>query len=54
MRTVKAKGLTIPKTKKRKHMSSLEREKADKAREHAIMAYRTMRKKQLLEKNKSL
>lgn len=28
-------------------MSSLEREKADKAREHAIMAYRTMRKKQI-------
>lgn len=54
VKTVKTKGLTVPKTKKRKHMSSLEREKADKAREHAIMAYRTMRKKQLQQKNKSM
>lgn len=54
MQTVKAKGLTVQKTKKRKHMSSLERAKADKAREHAIMAYRTMRKKQLQQKNKSM
>ncbi|XP_068762007.1 coiled-coil domain-containing protein 137-like [Montipora capricornis] len=41
---------SVPKTKKRKHMSTLEREKADKAREGAIMAYRTMRKKQLQER----
>ncbi|KAK2571857.1 hypothetical protein P5673_003264 [Acropora cervicornis] len=54
VKTVKTKGLTVPKTKKRKHMSSLEREKADKAREHAIMAYRTMRKKQLQQNNKSM
>lgn len=40
----------IPKTKKRKHMSALEQEKADKEREHAIMAYRMIRKQRLQEK----
>jgi len=40
----------LPKTKKRKHMSVVEREKADKERERAIMAYRLMRKQQLQEK----
>ncbi|CAH3164339.1 unnamed protein product [Porites evermanni] len=43
-----------PKTKKRKHMSAVEREKADKERERAIMAYRLMRKQRLQGKKESL
>lgn len=41
----------LPKTKKRKHMSALEQDKADKERERAIMAYRLMRKQRLQERN---
>lgn len=41
----------LPKAKKRKHMSALEQDKADKERERAIMAYRLMRKQRLQEKN---
>ena len=43
-----------PKTKKRKHMSAVEREKADKERERAIMAYRVMRKQRLRGKEESV
>lgn len=46
--TTKDSGL--PKTKKRKHMSAVERDTADKERERAIMAYRLMRKQRLQEK----
>ena len=44
----------LPKTKKRKHMSALERDKADKERERAIMAYRQLRKQRLQEKNEAV
>jgi len=44
-------GAGLPKAKKRKHMSALEQDKADKERERAIMAYRLMRKQRLQEKN---
>ena len=43
-----------PKTKKRKHMSTVEREIADKERERAIMAYRLMRKQRLQGKKESV
>ena len=44
----------LPKTKKRKHMTAAEREKADRERERAIMAYRLMRKQRLQEKKEAM
>lgn len=44
----------LPKTKKRKHMTAAEREKADKERERAIMAYRLIRKQRLQEKKEAM
>ena len=44
----------IPKTKKRKHMSALEQERAEKERERAITAYRLMRKQRRQEKNETV
>lgn len=44
----------LPRTKKRKHMTAAEREKADKERERAIMAYRLMRKQRLQEKKEAM
>lgn len=41
----------ITKTKKRKHMSALEQEKADKDRKRAIMAYRMIRKQRRQEQD---